>query len=165
MAQGINVVLLIFFMIPFIVFPIQLGRKLVGKNYQIITATGNFMTTNATLAQSTNQTIRYITSQTKQNDYIFNTQSESAFYVFTNRRNPTYYDSLIDLMLRPSTDKQAAVCNDIISKHTKAIIHMANDNTTDREGFAKQLSLLENCITSNFKLAEKFGSNWIYIPK
>ncbi len=56
-------------------------------------------------ATSVNSAIEFINKNTHEGDYIFVTPwFVPPFYALTNRKNPTYYDSVIDLIVRPSNE-------------------------------------------------------------
>src|SRR5262249_11566000 len=49
--------------------------------------------------------------------------SAPPLYALTGRRNPTYYDSLVDLCHRPSREKQRQVCRELLSGGAKLVVH------------------------------------------
>jgi hypothetical protein len=108
----------------------------------------------------------FIVSNTSQNDYIFVTCWDTPpLYVLSGRRNPTYYDSLNDLLIRESEDKQLKICQDILEKNTKIIIHNPDfvyDNKPE-QSFRRACSILQNFITTNYKLAARYNDYYIYV--
>lgn len=148
-------------LLPFFAFPVKLVFAMQQKNYQIHTATGTFYTSDPALADAINQTVATVEAMTKADDYIFSTPALPAFYIFTNRRNPTHYDSLIDLQLRPSEEHERGICRDLLAKKTKVVIHLT---ATSDEGkaFAIGQPIIQKCITDHFKPLETFGDFVIY---
>ena len=85
----------------------------------------------------------------------------------TNRRNPTYYDSLIDVVIKPSIEKQNKICNDLLSKDVKLIIHNTDWGFDNKEEFQflNACSILNKCIENNFELQKKNGYWSLYVQK
>lgn len=138
------------------------------SHYEVRTEYGTLLLGNESEAINANNVISFIKDNTGEGDYIFVTPwAAPPFYALTNRKNPTYYDSLIDLVTRPSDEKQIKVCNDLLNKDTKQIIHYADwgfDNKKELQ-FLNTCPILEKCIEDNFELVEKYGHYWIYVPK
>lgn len=149
-------------------FLVRTGYTLVKPHYEVSTEYGTLLLNNESEAKDVNAVINFINENTKEGDYIFVTPwFAPPFYALTNRRNPTYYDSLIDLVARPSEEKQKRVCNDLLNNDTKLIIHYADwgfDNKKKLQ-FLNTCPILQNCIEDNFELVEKYGHYWIYVPK
>jgi len=149
-------------------FLVQTGFVLVRPHYEVSTKYGTLLFQNESEAININDVIRFINKNTDEGDYIFVTPwFAPPFYALTNRKNPTYYDSLIDLVARPSDEKQKRVCNEILNKDTKLIIHYADwgfDNKPELQ-FLSTCPILQRCIEDNFELVEKYGRYWIYVPK
>ena len=137
-------------------------------HYEVSTEYGTLLFQNESEAIDVNDVISFINKNTDEGDYIFVTPwFAPPFYALTDRKNPTYYDSLIDLVARPSDEKQIKVCNDLLNKDTKLIIHYADwgfDNKEELQ-FLNACPILQRCIEDNFKLVEKYGHYWIYVPK
>lgn len=144
------------------------GYALAKSHYEVSTEYGTLLLSNESEAKDINAVISFINENTKEGDYIFVTPwFAPPFYALTNRKNPTYYDSLIDLVARPSDEKQIKVCNDLLNKDTKLIIHYADwgfDNKKELQ-FLYTCPILQRCIEDNFELREKYGHYWIYVPK
>jgi hypothetical protein len=136
--------------------------------YEVSTKYGTLLLSNELEAKDVNGVIGFINENTEEGDYIFVTPWYAPpFYALTNRKNPTYYDSLIDLIAKPSDEKQKRVCNDLLNKDTKLIIHYADwgfDNKEELQ-FLNTCPILQRCIEDNFELVEKYGHYWIYVPK
>lgn len=120
------------------------------------------------LDKDQSELVKSIEKYSNDGDYIFVTAwSAPPLYALTNRRNPTYYDSLIDLIARPSEAKQRGVCNALLSKDTKLVIHQADfgfDNK-DELTFANTCPILQKCIDDNFTIVERYDDYLVYLPK
>jgi hypothetical protein len=147
-------------------FLIGTGFALTKPNFRVSTQYGTLLLNNESEAYDINAVIAFINQNTKEGDYIFVTSwFAPPFYALTNRRNPTYYDSLIDLVARPSEEKQMRVCNNIAK--AKLIVHRAYWGFDNKEElkFLKTCPILQRCIEDNFKLVLRYGVHWIYVPK
>lgn len=137
-----------------------------SPNFEVSTQFGTLLLKDESEAYVINAVIAFINQNTKEGDYIFVTPAFAPpFYALTNRKNPTYYDSLIDLVARPSEEKQMRVCNNLTK--TKLIVHHAYwalDNKEELK-FLKTCPILQGCIEDNFKLVIRYGHYWIYVPK
>lgn len=167
-ASGFVIVSLLLSVLPILWFLVDTGDALITPHYEVSTRYGTLLLENESDAKDINAVINYINKNTSERDYIFITPWFSPpFYALTNRNNPTYYDSLIDLIARPSDEKQKKVCNDIIEKETKLIIHYPDwgfDNKKELQ-FSNTCPILQKCIEDNFKLVESYGHYWIYVPR
>lgn len=119
-------------------------------------------------AESFKMVMDYIQKNTTKDDYIFVTPWDApAVYALTDRKNPSYYDSLNDLIVRPSTEKQQKLCQDIASHNTKVIIHNPDwgyDNKPEQQ-FRVACGILQDFIVNNYELVQQYGVYSIYIPK
>ena len=118
-------------------------------------------------AKTINKIIHIINDNSNEGEFIFVTPWHSyPFYAMTKRKNPTYYDSLIDLIARPSEKKQKEICENILNKKTKLIIHSTNWGFDGKEElqFDKNCKVLINCIDENFTKIDQIGSFNIYVP-
>lgn len=105
---------------------------------------------------NTQRLIDLVNSKTMPGDKIFVTDWESPpLYAITGRSNPTYYDSLIDLLAVPSTDKEIRVCHELIMDPPELIIHDFKGGITDVDrkfySFEKITPYLNRCISENFE--------------
>lgn len=111
------------------------------------------------------QTFNFIIKNTNKDDYIFVTPWDAPpIYALTGLRNPTYYDSLNDLMIRPSDEKQNLIIKDIIKHKTKYIIHNADwgyDNKPEQQ-FRRACNLLQKFINESCTPVAQFGFYTIY---
>lgn len=109
--------------------------------------------------------IQFIQNHTDNDDYIFVTPWDAPpFYALTNRKNPTYYDSMIDVLYRPDTAKQEKICSDLLSKNTKVIVHVS-DRYKDRHEFKYKCPIIQRCIDENFKKVQTYDNYRIYVKK
>lgn len=142
-------------------------RMPANKNV-VSTKYGSFWTDKKRATQI-NSVINKINQYSREGDYIFVTPwFAPPFYALTNRRNPTYYDSLIDIVSRPSKVKEEQICKAIVEKDTKILIH---NNTWGYRAYPENLKYkkscpnLEKCIKENFQVKEKVAGYWIYFKK
>ncbi|MBM3702697.1 MAG: hypothetical protein FJW63_06900 [Actinobacteria bacterium] len=151
------------------IFIIDSIALLLKPKAEVKTEAGAFYTTNIGEAQDINSVIKFIKNNSKDGDYIFVTPWYSpAFYALTNRKNPTYYDSLIDLVARPNAAKQEKLCNDLLSKNTKIVIHYyawGFDNKMRERQFQNTCPIIKYCIYNNYDLVQRYGYYWIFVKK
>lgn len=164
------VVITTLLLIPLPLYFVRTGYALVKPepHYEVSTKYGTLLFEDGSEAEDVNKVINFINKNTEEGDYIFVTPwFAPPFYALTNRKDPTYFDSLIDLVARPSDEKQIKVCNDLLKMDTKLIVHYASwgfDNKEERQ-FLNTCLMLQRCIEKNFELVEKYGHYWIYVPK
>lgn len=156
----------IILLIPCLIFIFKTFSILNQPRHQVKTEHGNIIITDEGEARELNDVIGYINQNTQEGDYIFVTPWLSPpLYAMTNRKNPTYYDSLIDLIALPSKEKQEKVCQDLLNKNTKVIIHNPDFGFDNKEElqFKTACPIIEKCIDDNFKLVKKEKDYWIYL--
>ena len=161
------IVIIILLLVPIPFYYINTYELLTKSNYDVSTKYGTLILSNELEANNINNVIDFINKNTEEGDYIFVTPWDAPpFYALTNRKNPTYYDSLIDLVAIPSDEKQKRVCNDLLNKDTKLIIHYAHWGFDGKEElqFLNTCPILQECIGDNFELVETYGHYWIYVP-
>ena len=111
------------------------------------------------------RTLDYIKMNTNDNDFIFVTPWDAPpIYALANRKNPTYYDSLNDLIIRKNEEKQKAVISDIIKNKTKLIIHNPDwgyDNKPEQQ-FRIACGLIQDFIDNQCYPVARFGFYQIY---
>lgn len=138
------------------------------KSYEVRSRGGSFLVKNEALAREISYIVAYIEKNTSSEDSIFVTPWYAPpFYAMTGRRNPSYYDSLIDLVARPDDGKQKRICSELIAGKVKIIIH-SEDWGFDGKGklsFSRTCPLLIKCIKENFILKEKLLHYSIYTAK
>lgn len=144
---------------------------LAKQHYELAAPYGRLLLDDQKQTEDIRRVINFINSHSQEGDPIFvSSWYFPAFYALTNRRNPTYYDSLIDVISEPSQKKQQKICDGLIDGtgrgSAKIIIHNPNfgfDNKPELS-FMNAAPLLQKCIDEKFKLAEKAGTYLIYLP-
>jgi hypothetical protein len=149
-----------------VIFPIiKLGATIKSPNVYVSTSHGSVHFKDKKEAENFKNTIDYIENNTTDDDYIFVTLWDAPpIYALTNRKNPTYYDSLNDLMIRRNPDKQKKIIDELISKKTKYIIHNADwgyDNKPEQQ-FRVACDILQRFIESSCIKVADFGFYKIY---
>jgi hypothetical protein len=104
--------------------------------------------------------VRIVLAESSADDYLFVTPKQAPpLYALTRRRNPTRFDSLVDLVYRPSDDKQREICLDLADKRPALVVH------TPQWGFGRDPALqfenscplLNACIAASFEPFEQVG--------
>jgi hypothetical protein len=149
-----------------VIFPIiKLGATIKSPNVFVSTSHGSVLFKDKKEAENFKNTIDYIENNTTDDDYIFVTLWDAPpIYALTNSKNPTYYDSLNDLMIRRNPDKQKKIIDELISKKTKYIIHNADwgyDNKPEQQ-FRVACDILQGFIESSCIKVAEFGFYKIY---
>jgi len=87
-----------------------------------------------------------------------------AIYALTRRRNPTYYDSTIDLLYRPSDEKQRQVCDALLAKETRLIIGTVELRGAGWDPINKRerLPLIDACIEKHYERFRESGRFCVY---
>jgi hypothetical protein len=140
----------------------------VSSYFEVVTPNGKVAVPNSNQAQLLNNIISTINLYSNKEDYIFVTPWElPPLYALTGRRNPTYYDSLIDVIVRPSVAKQTNICNSLKSKKPKLIIHYKNINVPIFDNkkefaFSAAAPLLQKCIEENYSVFKSYNDYLIY---
>lgn len=149
--------------------PLSMSDKVNGikarSYFEVVASHGKLLVANKSIAKDINNTINFINKNTKEGDYIFVTPwSAPPFYALTNTKNPTYYDSLIDVIIRPSDEKQKNICADLLDKDTKLIIHYSDWGFDGKKEFQflNACPVLHKCIEDNFQFKKKYGIWRIY---
>jgi hypothetical protein len=109
--------------------------------------------------------IQSIQRKTGEGDYIFiNSWDTPPFYALTGRRNPTYYDSMIDFEQRPSSRRERLVCRQLAGKNVKMVIQHFR-STEDSVKFAMNVPIIQRYIRDSFRLDERLGGYDVLVPK
>jgi hypothetical protein len=149
-------------------FLAQLRSTLMKPHDKIKSEHGTLVSGDEEEVRDVNEVISFIGKNTKKDDYIFVTPWYAPpLYALTDRKNPTYYDSLIDIIASPSTEKQKKICQDLVDKNTKMIIHSPSwgfDNKQELQ-FLTACPVIQKCIDDNFRLVQQYGRYYIYQPK
>ena len=136
------------------------------ERYTVVTEHGTLYYKERSEAAAMDSVVRFIEKNSDAGDYIFVTPWHTPpLYVLTNRKNPTYYDSAIDLVLRPDTPKQETVVDNLIKKNVKIIVHRPGWGFDNREDFmfANACPVIQRFIESNYERAQKYGEFLIYL--
>lgn len=139
------------------------------RNKSIVSTEYGSFWTDKKRARDINAVISKINHYSRKGDFIFVTPwFAPPFYGLTNRRNPTYYDSLIDLVSRPSQKKEEKICKALLENDIKLLIH---NNTWGFRTYPENLKYkescpyLEKCIEDNFQIKEKIAGYYLYLKK
>ena len=164
-AYGLAVSTFIF-LTPTMYLSVNAVHATTTTQHPVRTKYGTLLLRSGSEAENVNAVINFTEKNTERDDYIFVTSWHAPpFYALTNRKNPTYYDSLIDLVSRPSDEKQINICKDLLRKGTKIIIH-GNDWGFDRRKelqYINNCPILQKCIEDNFELAAEYGPYLVYV--
>ncbi|OGD63269.1 hypothetical protein A2160_02065 [Candidatus Beckwithbacteria bacterium RBG_13_42_9] len=156
-------------LIVFLILPIRSQLKTsLRQNYPVVTAQGTVYLETESAAQNLANTLKFINQNSAANEPIFVTSWYSCpLYALTGRKNPSYYDSLIDLVIRPTVIKQTSICHDLLKAKTKLIIDGPDWGFGDNPKFKflENNPLLHQCIEDNFELKAKYKSYWLYLSK
>ncbi len=151
--------------------PLFIGVSLINgfssNQYEINAPEEKIFINNKERAAESNLLIKFVEDNSEKGDYIFVSPFDTPpLYMFTQRKNPTYYDSTIDLLTNDSSseEKQKNICDDISSKKTKLIIH--SDCLLEMWGKCKSnLPILERCINESYSLNRSYGKYKLYLPR
>jgi len=161
---GVTILILL---IPVLTFAVPLAYELGREQYKVSAPYGELPIKNPEEARDIQKVINYITENTNEGDYIFVTPwFAPPFYALTNRLNPTYYDSLGQVIFKNDENDQKKICEDLIQAKTKVIVHNPDFGFSSDGGgitFRNQAAYLQSCIEENFNLVEEFGRYQIYI--
>lgn len=88
------------------------------------------------------------------------------FYEMTGRKNPSYYDSVIDLAFLPDENKQKVICTALDTQDVSLVVYgrdcqMHWNGRCMSEGF----KILDECIARNYRKEADYGQFSIYLRK
>ena len=110
-----------------------------------------------------------VIDNTAEGDYLFVTPFDAPpIYALTRRRNPTPYDSVSDLIYRPAESKQRAVCQALLAKETRLVIHQPQwcySGHPTLKCFEDACPLINACIHEHFEPVQNIGRFVIYRSK
>lgn len=134
-------------------------------SYEVRTEYGALLLDDPLEAQALQNVLDKILAETTQEDYIFvDFWDASPIYALSNRRNPTYYDSLIDFVARPSEERQLALCEELLVVAPKFVVH--NDqwmfDGKEQFKFVNAAPVLVSCVEDNFELVGEWGDYQLY---
>jgi hypothetical protein len=134
--------------------------KIVFTIYPVKSSGGTLYTADKQWAKETEIAIKEVDAITEPNDYIAVIhKGPYPFFAATGRRNATRYDSLIDLIYRPSAEKEYAACRDI---REKARIIIADTNIMKSD---TTLSIIRTCIKESFDVGSVYTNYALYYSK
>ena len=160
------ILLLILLFLPLPLKMLHIKNTLKLQYYPVVSENGFLMIDDEGEAESVDEIIQFVLENTNSGDFIFVTPWFSPpIYALTDRKNPTYYDSLIDLVARPSEEKQRVICEDLIEKKTKLVIHSSDWGFDEKPElqFSKTGQILDGCIRENFRFMKNFGRYGVYV--
>lgn len=147
---------------------VRATREWWTPHYAVRAPRGVLLLADASEAGHLQATIDFITSQTQEDDYIFVTPwFAPPLYALTNRRNPTYYDSLVDPIILPSVEKQQGICRDLLAKGTRVVVHYPYWGFDDKphQQFLAACPLVQECLDRHFRCVAAHGRYWLYVPR
>lgn len=107
----------------------------------VVTAGGTLYYDDSARAAEAQGLVDAIECETAPGDFLFVTPDEAPpLYALTGRRNPTRYDSVIDLVYRPTPEKQRAVAQALCDTRTRLVIHRPDSDY----GGNRQLGAVES---------------------
>ncbi|WP_041698360.1 hypothetical protein [Thalassoporum mexicanum] len=149
----------------------NLPRLLISTNRQVTQISapaGQFMLRQGE-AEFVQRVIQEIETYTQPGEPIFVIPFTFPFYGLSQRSNPTYYDSLIDLYARPTAQKQERICSELAAAKPKLIVHDAVEKLSfgDRHThlLADVLPILDQCIQANYTKLHTYGSLATYVRR
>lgn len=108
-------------------------------------------------AASVQKLIDAVLENSAEGDYLFVTAWDAPpLYALTRRRNPTYYDSLIDLVHRPSEQRQRQVCEALLSRETGLVVHRPGWSVGSKT-FEETCPLIDRCERQHFAPFQSAG--------
>lgn len=139
-----------------IVFRIYGGRdSLSYSKYTVTALNGSYREASGDKAKSIETVLRLVEKNTIPNDYIFYDGFNSPpIYFLTGRKNPTYYDSMIDVVARPTDEKQYGIIQSLEQKQAKLYIHSGNfmyDKMPERS-FERRCLILKDYLSGQHLL-------------
>ena len=146
-------------MIP-VSIPLASITKALLPSFPITAPYGTLRVLDASEPEAATQVLHEIESHTNDGDYMFVTSlSAPPLYALTNRRSPTYYDSLIDLIKRPSREKEERICASLMAHPAKLLIHREDRALGKRPSrrYPECCPVLQDCLTARFTSGRTFG--------
>jgi hypothetical protein len=149
-----------------IAIPVQRAAvTLLKARYPVVAPYGTLFSNDRERALEIEGLLAAVLEQTAEEDRVFVVPwSAPAIYALTRRRNPTYYDSTIDLFYRPSEDNQRQVCQALLAKEPRLVIGRADlpGAGWDWLGKAAQLPVLDACIDEHYERIGESGRFSVY---
>lgn len=132
------------------------------------TSYGKLLLTDLALAAEINAVIADIQAETKEGDYIFLAPWElPPLYAMTHRKNPAYYDSMMEILWRPAAWKEESVCSALMEKDAKLAVLSALRPTRGKspaEGL-EPMQIIGKCVENNYSLLRRSERFTVYVKK
>jgi hypothetical protein len=138
---------------------LTIGEALTWREpvYRAVAPYGALATADSAEAAHSRELITAIVENSAESDYVFVTPwNAPPLYALTRRRNPTHYDSLIDLTHRPSREKQRSVCADLVARETRLVVHRPHWRTGS-DSFENACPLIDECLRTHFEPFRECG--------
>lgn len=131
------------------------------RGEEIVSPYGTLFLRNEEEAATARALVRLVLEESSPDDYLFVTPKKAPpLYALTRRRNPTRFDSLVDLVYRPSDAKQREICADLADKRPALVVHTPRwgygQDATLR--FENRCPLLNACIEGLFEPFAQVGA-------
>lgn len=143
-------------------------NNLFKQNQPVQTSYGKFLLADPALAAEINTIIVDIQSETKEGDYMFIAPWDlPPMYAMTHRKNPTYYDSMMDIEVRPARWKEEAVCAALIEKDARlAVLSTPGPKRgISQTDSLRPMQIIEKCVEDNFSLLRRSARFMVYVKK
>jgi hypothetical protein len=131
------------------------------RQFPIVAPHGTLVADAADYAADMQGLIDAVLESSEHGDQVFVTAwSAPPLYALTGRRNPTYYDSLIDLCHRPSEEKERRVCQALLASDAKLVVHRRGWQFASG-GLDTACPQIEACLSENFELLAEIGPHCV----
>jgi hypothetical protein len=136
------------------------GRPL----HEVVNERGRFLFAGGRQAERARRVLRRIEDSSRPGDPIFVTAwNAPPFYAWTGRRNPTRYDSMIDLFLRPGAQADE-ICADLAQDPPRMIVHQPRLAFGRGQSFETMAPGLVACLADSFDEVERIGPWRVLVP-
>lgn len=138
----------------------EYAARIVKNKYPIHAKGGTLFTDDRQFAEETEAVLKEINGiSDPQGSIAILHRGPYPFFAATGRKNATAYDSLIDLLLRPSAEKEKTICDTIIWNRTRlAVVQPAI--MAEGSGF----ETLKTCIKNEFDIGSVYANYLVYYP-
>lgn len=145
----------------------QSVREWLRPHYQVSTAHGCLRPSDPTAAADLKRLLRGVDQRCPASGYLFVTGwSCPPLYALTGRRNPTYYDSMIDLIARPDPQRHASVIRSLQLHPPALIVHdprLSFDHRPELQ-FRTACAHLQAFLNSHYHFAVAYGPYQLLTP-
>lgn len=132
----------------------QTGREMMREHYPVTTPQGQLWLSNPAEARTWQSVFDLIEKHSGKDDYMFVTTWESPpLYALTGRRNPTRFDSIIDVMALSTEEKQETIIRDLRAHSTAVLVHDPDFCFDQRPDlvFSRSCPLLQKTLEKQFR--------------